>query len=767
MYQTVFNVPAVQQAGTAGSSNSVSNPGYSGNGNYCDFTAVATGNCITTGEINSVWYTIPISSAGTLSFDIIPNDWPGAGTTGSDYDFAIWEVGASGLACSQLTSTTPTRCNNNTIGLTGCSPTGNAPALYPGTNNSYETSIAVAAGQVYKLMISNNSGSASGFTFNITSSPDPVGYPSPPATMTWQGLSNTNWSVSTNWGSCSIPDCGINAKCSVGPNQPVISVNQTVKDLTIDPGAILTLNPGVTLSVCGNFTNNGSFVAGVGSIVKFIGTTNQYIAGAFTGANGFANLTMQKPSGSLTVQANIDIKETDSLLTGVFQTNAKYIKVKKNFYNANGSTTHVTPASGSTYEFNGTGPQIYTNIGAEIDLNNVIMNQTPASSLTLSGGATNNLNVIGVLTLTSGKIITNAFEVVIKNPASAGNTTSNPNSYVEGYLRRYLNAAGTTYDFPVGHALKGYQKVNVNFTSSTTIPQLLAYFTPWPAIPNGPLPIECVFANYTLSPALNNGFWTFNASANPNTGIYNMTLYNTSYTNAASGWTIMKRSPSGSGVWALNGNCVVTSIATSTKRNGLSGFSDFATAQSLAPLPIELLSFEAHSKPAGVLTTWETASETNNDYFIVERSIDANKFEKVGVVDGSGTTTENHSYSFLDSDPGRGVFYYRLKQIDIDGGYSYSDIVAIKLNSRINEISVYPNPASTIINFGFESSFNSKVKLQIVDIFGKILHDETRDVRKGIIDTQIDIKEIPSGLYYLQIIENDAIHKGVFLKVVN
>ena len=751
----------------------VVNSGYSGNGNYCDF---GTGlNCITTGEVNSVWYTIPISSTGSLSFDIIPEDWPGAGTTGSDYDFAIWETGASGLTCTQLASTTPTRCNTSPLGITGCSPTGNSPAIYPGFNNEYELSIPVVAGQVYKLMISNGSGSSAGFTLNITSSPDPVTYPSPPSTLTWLGSTNTNWNVSSNWGSCSLPDCAVNVVCPSGPtNQPVITTNQTVKDVTINAGSTLTINPNVTLSVCGNFINGGNLVTGAGSIIKFIGTGNQFIgiigAGNLIGANSFANLTMQKPSGTLTLQTNIDIKENDSLLSGQLNTNAKYIRIKKNFYNANGVTTHspVAPGPSSTYEFNGVGPQVFTNNGSEIDLNNVFMNQSPASTLTLNTGAFNNMNVKGLLTLTNGIIVTGAREVVVKNTINLAVINFNTNSYVEGNLRRYLAANATgVFDFPVGHATPGYELASVNFVTATQIPQLLAYFTPWVVVPNGPLPIECVVANYTLTPALDHGYWTINASASPNTGTYNMTLNNRGYGNAANGWTVMKRTPSGSGAWALNGTCVVTSTALVTVRNGMNGFSDFAVAQSATRLPIELLRFEAHVKTSGVLLSWETASEINNNYFNVERSSDGDKFESIGVIPGSGTTTQNHTYSFTDPDPGIGIFYYRLKQIDYDGGYSYSDVVAVKLNSIINEINIFPNPVKAVINFEFESVNTSKVHFQILDIMGKILVDESKEISKGNITSQIDVKELPEGIYYLKVFTSDSIYKGKFLKLNN
>lgn len=135
------------------------------------------------------------------------------------------------------------------------------------------------------------------------------------------------------------------------------------------------------------------------------------------------------------------------------------------------------------------------------------MVQTAASSLTLGAGSFNNLNVAGNLSLTNGKIITGAREVVVSNPANAAVTAGNINSYVEGNLRRFLNPNATgIYDFPVGNAAKGYQLARMDFTVPTKIPDIIATFTSWPSVPNGPVSSECVLANYSLYPALNNGF---------------------------------------------------------------------------------------------------------------------------------------------------------------------------------------------------------------------------------------------------------------------
>src|SRR4029079_13804558 len=113
--------------------------------------------------------------------------------------------------------------------------------------------------------------------------------------------------------------------------------------------------------------------------------------------------------------------------------------------------------------------------------------------------------------------------------------------------------------------------------------------------------------NYSLFPAFNHGYWTIDASIVGASGTYTATLYNRSYSNNVGlAWTVMKRTPSGSGAWSLNGVCSGASTATVTIRTSMSGFSDFATVQFGNPLPVELLYFKAVFKDPGVLLKWRT-----------------------------------------------------------------------------------------------------------------------------------------------------------------
>ena len=144
-------------------------------------------------------------------------------------------------------------------------------------------------------------------------------------------------------------------------------------------------------------------------------------------------------------------------------------------------------------------------------------------------------------------------------------------------------------------------------------------------------------------------------------------------------------------------------------------------------IPVELTGFTATANNGSVELNWTTATELNNSGFEVERSVDKNNFEKIGFVPGFGTTSEKRSYSFVDNKVSNGKYFYKLKQIDLDGSYKYSDIVeanVVQLLTYSLEQN-YPNPFNpttkikfTIPDVALSGVEGSLVSLKVYDVLG-------------------------------------------------
>lgn len=749
---------------------SVSNPGYQGIGATCDIPSTY---CLASAERGSAWYSWTTNAAGNINFDIVPNDWPGApSTTSTDYDFALWKVsGAVSCATILAGTATPVACNYSGLGVTGISPTGNAPAAYPGFNASYEPQVACANGDTWILLINNHSTSTQGFTINFASGAGaaPINYTPSPTSISWSGGTSTAWNLASNWGGCAVPVCGIDAVVGVFTTQPTITSAmgaQYVNNLTINLGATLTLGAGSILHICGNFVNNGTLIASPSSTIIFDNAaTSQSITGNFTGANKIGNLTITKTGGSLITNDDLDVGGTftTSNATSIFDSNGKHIKVAGNFLNATGNTTFANTGTTGTLQFNGNSAQNYNQGSSILDLNNVIMNHT-GTGVTLQ----TDMNIkatTGTLTLTAGKINTTAsYKVIVSNSTVTSVSAGNSSSYVNGFLQRYINNSLGSFDFPVGTAT-AYELANINFTAAPTITYLTADFQTFGALPAALGSTECS-ATYNFV-ALDNGFWNIDANtANNNTGTYNMTLYNTNYTNAQSGWTIMSRH-NGSATWGLlngdgsSGTCVASPV-TAVVRNNMRGFSKFGIAQSTSPLPIELLYFTGKNEGTKNKLEWSTASETNNDYFTLERSSDGLAFESFLTKDGSGNSTVTLNYSAYDYTPFAGLTYYRLKQTDYDGRFSYSSIVGIENKLDLIAVSnVHPNPTTFALNFDFYTPVKGNMKVAIMDYTGRTVKSFDQNVDEGNTSLSTELSDLAKGIYSLKVEFSEGNFKSV------
>jgi len=169
-------------------------------------------------------------------------------------------------------------------------------------------------------------------------------------------------------------------------------------------------------------------------------------------------------------------------------------------------------------------------------------------------------------------------------------------------------------------------------------------------------------------------------------------------------------------------------------------------------LPIELLTFDGWNEGAFNQLVWKTATEENSDYFEVQRSINGTDFMRIGEVQAAGNSLQVRSYDFQDNQPIIGLGYYRLKMVDLDGSFEYSNVVAIPIKLRDNT-AVFPVPAFDALNVVYDAAVTGEITVNMVDALGKTLMTNVENTAQGFNQFQYDISQLPAGAYFLNVVD--------------
>lgn len=207
----------------------------------------------------------------------------------------------------------------------------------------------------------------------------------------------------------------------------------------------------------------------------------------------------------------------------------------------------------------------------------------------------------------------------------------------------------------------------------------------------------------------------------------------------------------------------VKAIDASNNKSEKSNTVEFTTG-SEQPLPIELLDFYAEAKNGFIEIKWITASEKNNDFFTLERSLDGKEFRPIGEVDGMGNSVETTYYTYEDHNPSLGVQYYQLKQTDFDGAYEYSKIIRVSYQEHMSqfEVTVFPNPVSTSYDFAVQinsSNKESSVSISIFDMLGREHYRAIVEAESALNEIKISKASLSAGIYIVSVQQADKITK--------
>jgi hypothetical protein len=179
------------------------------------------------------------------------------------------------------------------------------------------------------------------------------------------------------------------------------------------------------------------------------------------------------------------------------------------------------------------------------------------------------------------------------------------------------------------------------------------------------------------------------------------------------------------------------------------------------PLPLTLLSFTARKNENKVLLEWKTTLEENTDRFVIERTFDQFAFQPIGTVNAVGFSQNQTSYSFIDEHPGAGNNYYRLKMIDRDGKFTYSQIVRINFGSVDAGFVINTNPVRSELILSY-SGANQSVSINMYDAAGRIVI-KTNAANEPVI--RIGVANLKAGVYIIELIDSEKVYRKKFLKV--
>ena len=509
----------------------------------------------------------------------------------------------------------------------------------------------------------------------------------------------------------------------------------------------------------GEFTNIGAapslatfnFFAPINAI---IGSTRMRVISAY-------NLTNISPNGSFTYG------ETEDYVINILPAAAASMYTWNQSGSAdfavasNWTPSRTNPSLTDKLVFSNGGNITVTNLSNQIISSVTVSNNT---NVTLSAVSNAVFGGYDSLNLTSGKLIAGSnviFSVGI-DTISAGVLTGNGS--IEGILRRWIKSGNNSITFPLSTGANS-RSINITYTTAPSVSGMLSgqFVTTTPSSFGLPL----TEGSIVLKRAAINGYWNFAASNGLTGGTYNATLTAQGFTGVQDYTTlVMLKRLSTINQWTLEGTHVTTigsNNAPVLSRTGLAGYGNFGVGGDTLfnTLPVTLVSLSAKNINGDAIISWTTSTEINNKGFEVERSLNGRTFSKINFVKGAVNSSVLHNYFVTDSyvfaNNNASVIYYRLKQVDLNGKFTYSDEVSVSSDNIEAEdnIKSFPNPFSSDININISTKAENTVHVNIFDIRGQLVHSSSFVANQGEGIYKVEnLDGFAGGIYFVRVESN-------------
>lgn len=423
------------------------------------------------------------------------------------------------------------------------------------------------------------------------------------------------------------------------------------------------------------------------------------------------------------------------------------------------SNTNSILGAGSL-NFSGSAAQTIDGNNSSIDCNININNSNNLTIVTSALGAnltSNDFQLGGALTFTAGDLVTGENRIVFK--AGSSFVGAEDTKHIYGWCKKIGN---TAFVFPVGNGSK-LRTTRISAPANASDAFECKYFY---TNPNS-------LYNVTLKDAaLNNvsqcEYWMLNRTNGTSSATVTLSwdnLYSCGVTIPAdlrvARWDGAKWADHGNAPLNLTGNSAAGTLNSSSAITSFSPFT-LASAGTANPLPVELIAFDAICEDGNVNMNWSTASEHNNAYFTIERSLDAVNWENMVSSDGAGNSTQLLQYNWMDAEPIRAPRYYQLKQTDFDGAFTYSEMVYVKdCSIADNSLTILPNPASEYVQLSLS---NGKImSFQVMDSRGQVVAEEHFKEQASFYD--LAIATIQPGVYLVHVSSETGSFVEKFVKI--
>jgi len=739
--QTVtFGGLTVTAGGTANINGTLTIDGNTGDKNFADMTLASTGNLNFTSN-ETVALSGNLNMSGTSSLTGTSNSQI-LNVTGT-YDVPSGTASIGGIQLN-VTSTTTITGNVSVTSGTGDKNLGDLTMNSAGNLNFTTGETISLGGNLSMTGTSSITGSNNDQVVDITGT-----FSVPSGTASIGGVRFT-----------------ANGNTTLDGSLAFTSTTGTKSFANITVNGTGTWNNGTVaedFSISGDITNNGTWTGCSGNGCNYTLTSSSGSINGTGAMNTLSDLVIDSP-GSYTNTNTGGLNVTDRITgTGTFINGANGV-LSYSGNNSAGTNFDITnfdaSATGNTVTYSRAGDQlIRATSDADNNYHNLVMSTAAAGNdATLAA----NITVDNQLTLTLGDIILSTFTLTIADGAtiSGGDADSYIRDNDTGVLRQLYSGAGATLSFPIGdnNDFSPITALTINSATFGASPHLDFSITdashPNRNTSNTPTGDD----DGTAAVAFISRYWTVspNDITSPNyTVSYQYVDADVNGTESDMVGTVYRTQPTLAILdWFVTGT--VNPVTNTASLTNADAFGDmYAMDNTLERLPIVLISFDARVENDRVVLNWVTASEENNSFFTIERSLNGLDFEEVLLRDGAGNSQGLLEYQATDMNPPAGRVFYRLKQTDFNGTFEYSQLAAVDVpESEALDFRVFGNKVVTnsVVKLNRTRRGLAQLILQGVDGKSSISYQLTE---ADGLEFEIDLPtSIRGGLYTVQLLQN-------------